>query len=122
MSNIQYSVQEQTQAARRLPLLGYLLYLFGILFGITALIGVIVNHIKLPQTRDHCARSHLVWQIFSFWILFAGIALVVILWPNGYSTTLAYGCLLWWVVSALTGIHYLLNKKPIPFIKLPSSD
>jgi len=103
-------------------MLGYLLYTLGILFGITALIGVIVNHIKLPRITEHYARSHLLWQVFSFWILFAGIALVVFLWPAGYSKMLAYACLFWWIASALIGLGYLLRKQPIPFIKTATSN
>jgi len=113
----QTSAHDHTPGSQRLPLLGYLLYALGILFGITALIGVIINHTKLPHISDVDTRSHIVWQIVSFWILFAGIALVVVLWPGGYSKMLAYTCLFWWIASALTGIWYLAKKRPIPFLK-----
>ena len=108
---------DRTQQAHRLAVLVYLLYLLGILFGVTALVGVIINHTNLPKTRDTHAYSHFVWQIASFWILCAGVAFVVILWPGMYGELLMYLCFLWWIASALTGIWYLVKNKPIPFIK-----
>lgn len=109
--------QDRTQRAHQLAVLVYLLYLLGVLFGITALIGVIINHTKVAKTRDTHAYSHFIWQMASFWILFIGAALVVILWPASVTKLLIYACLAWWITSAIIGVWFLRRQRPIPFIK-----
>ncbi|OED39767.1 hypothetical protein AB833_14225 [Chromatiales bacterium (ex Bugula neritina AB1)] len=104
------------QKAHRLAGLVYLLYTLSFLFGITAIIGVIINHTLLRKTRYTYAYSHFVWQIISFWVLFAGIAVSVILWPGGPATAVAFCTLLWWIGSGLFGVRYLLKKHKIPFL------
>lgn len=92
----------------------YLLYLLGILFGITALIGVIVNHTHLKKTRGTYAHSHFIWQIISFWTLFALAVVAFVLLP---AKTMMYIALLWWISSASIGIGFLIKKQPMPFFK-----
>lgn len=114
---LEHSSLIQTQRAHKLAVLVYLLYLFGVLFGVTALIGVIINHTHIQRTRETHAHSHFIWQIVSFWILFAGVVTFILLWPGVYGKWLAILCLLWWMASALTGIYYLVQNKPIPFVE-----
>lgn len=102
----------RSSQAHRLALLVYLLYALGILFGITAVIGVIVNHTLIHQTQGTNAYSHFIWQIVSFWILFAGVATTIALWP--YSTLVALACLMWWFATGAAGLYFLLNRKPMP--------
>ena len=114
---LEHPSKTHTQQAHRLAVLVYLLYLFGVLFGVTALIGVIINHTHIERTRETYAHSHFIWQIVSFWILFAGVVTFILLWPDVSGTWLAALCLLWWMASAFIGICYLVQNKPIPFIE-----
>ena len=104
----------KTHHSHRLAGMVYLLYLLGVLFGITALIGVIVNHTHISQTRGSYAHSHFIWQIISFWILFVCCAAGVYLLP---ATTMIYVAGLWWIMSALFGIWFLVQKQPVPLFK-----
>ncbi len=45
----------------------YILYLIGYLTGFTALVGVIIAHVKAPSS-DEVLRSHYRFQIRTFWI------------------------------------------------------
>lgn len=103
------------QSPRRLAGLVYLLYILGFLFGITALIGVIINHTLIGKTKGSIAYSHFCWQIVSFWVLFAGVVLTIALWPGSAAMAFAIGSLVWWVLTALCGSYLLAKKKPLPF-------
>ena len=48
-------------------LIVYLLYFAAYIFGITALIGVIIAHIRFPDATL-LLRSHYQFQIRTFWI------------------------------------------------------
>lgn len=105
------------QQANRLAVLGYLLYALGIVFGVTALIGVIVNHTCIERTKQTIAYSHCKWQIISFWVLFAGLAATVMMWHASIGKLIAGCCFVWWLVSLLIGIWFLAARKPIPWIR-----
>lgn len=104
---------DKPQTAHRLAVLVYVLYTLGILFGITALIGVIINHTKLADTHGTYSHSHFIWQIGSFWTLFTGVAFTIILFPVKAAVM---ACLVWWVCSALFGAWFLIKKQPVPFL------
>lgn len=90
----------------------YILYLVAYLTGITALIGVIIAHIKVG-TADSMLRSHYEWQIRTFWIgvlyLIAGALLTFVL--------IGFAIWLWWFVWSLVrnikGILALNENRPI---------
>ena len=52
---------------RGLALTVYILYLIGYLTGFTALVGVIIAHVK-ASSADEVLRSHYRFQIRTFWI------------------------------------------------------
>ncbi len=106
----------QSETAHRTAGLGYCLWLLGILFGVTALIGVIINHKKLASVRGTHAHSHLLWQIVSFWTVFAGVVLSVIFWPGTFAQTIAVISFFIWIFSAMIGSWYLSKSRGIKFI------
>lgn len=105
-----------SQKAHHLAGLVYLLYGLGLVFGITAIIGILINHTHIEKTRDTYAYSHFVWQILSFWVLFAGVAISILAWPGGFSSSISLFSFLWWMCTALVGSWFLLKNKPIPWL------
>jgi uncharacterized membrane protein len=77
----------------------YVLYLLGYFTGISALIGVILAHIKVDD-RDPVLRSHYQFQIRTFWIgllyLTIGTLLCVVL--------VGFLILAWWFLWSLIRI------------------
>ena len=90
----------------------YLLYIAGYFTGITALIGVIIAHVKVDDT-DPVLRSHYQFQIRTFWVgllyNLIGIPLCLVL--------IGFPLLGWWLVWSLIriikGIVLLNAGKPI---------
>jgi uncharacterized membrane protein len=95
-----------------LALVVYILYCAGYFTGITALIGVIIAHIKADDA-DPLIRSHYQFQIRTFWIgllyLVVGTVLCVIL--------IGIPILIWWffwsLIRIVKGIIRINDHMPI---------
>lgn len=72
----------EPRSARNLAIVVYILQALSFfLGGITALVGVIINYVKLDEVRGTWLEPHFRWQIRTFWI---GLLWTVI----GFATTM----------------------------------
>jgi len=107
-----YETQRPIVSDNILAVVVYLLYGVGYFTGISALIGVIIAHVKVHDT-DPVLRSHYQFQIRTFWIgllyLAIGIPLCMVL--------IGIPVLAWWLLSSLIriikGIISVNEYKPI---------
>jgi len=98
-----------------LVLIVYLLYFATYIFGITALIGVIIAHIRFSDANPPLS-SHYQFQIRTFWIgplyLVVGAILAVTVFP-----VIGVAILIWWLIWSLVrnvkGLLALNDNKPI---------
>ncbi len=67
MSDTPDSQARMSPDAYRQTTLVYLLYALHMLFGVTALIGVIICHTRKPDKVNKVYSSHKVWQLWTFW-------------------------------------------------------
>ena len=51
-----------------------------VLFGITAIMGVLIAHVKLATTENTVYYTQLRWQIVTFWCALAGYTAALWLW------------------------------------------
>lgn len=72
----------QNRGVRQLVLLGIVLQVLHILFGITAIIGVLVTQTRTDSTQGTAYESQLRWQFFTFWIGLAGYAMGFYVWAT----------------------------------------
>ena len=83
-----------SQAAPRddqiFPIAVYILYLIGLMNGVTILIGVIMAH-ALKDKAAEPYLSHYIFQIRTFWIGLAGGVLATIIAAAGFPLLLALG-------------------------------
>jgi uncharacterized membrane protein len=116
MSSIEpNSTRPPVVSDEQLVLIVYLLYFAAYIFGITALIGVIIAYVKFPDANPRL-RSHYQFQIRTFWIgllyLVVGAVLVVAVFP-----VIGFAVLTWWLIWSLVrnvkGLLALNDKKPI---------
>jgi uncharacterized membrane protein len=99
-------------SAKSLALTVYILYAIGFFTGLTALIGVIIAHVK-ASTADEISRSHFRFQIRTFWI-----GLVVLLVGSfllyfiiGIPILLLW--LIWTIIRIIKGLVVLNDGRPI---------
>lgn len=91
----------------------YVLYLMGLLFGITGIIGLVMAYMHRDDAPDWL-QTHYQFQIRTFWIgflfmLMGGLLSVVFI---GYLIMLFW--VIWLVVRCVKGMKYLDQNEPHP--------
>ncbi|MHB1094168.1 DUF4870 family protein, partial [Thiobacillus sp.] len=75
----------------------YALYALSLFFGVTAIVAIVLNYIKLDDARGTWLESHFRWQIRTFWW---GIVWLVL-------GTLTWIILIGWLVLGVAGIWFI---------------
>ena len=98
---------------RSLAWLGLLLQVFGVMFGITALIGMLISSTKLKEAKGSIYESHLVWQIVTFWLgVIVALGSYTIYVKNGATWPMIVAGL-FIIYRTLTSLFLLIEAKPI---------
>jgi len=90
----------------------YYLYLSSILFGITAIVGVVIAYMNRGPGADWL-DSHYTYQIRTFWIglLYSVIGLALTFIIIGFLVLLFV--LIWWIVRCIKGLQRAGNRQPV---------
>jgi uncharacterized membrane protein len=107
-----YETQRPVVSDNGLAIIVYLLYGLSYFNGITALIGVIIAHMKVDDA-DPVLQSHYRFQIRTFWI---GLLYFVIAIPL-CMVLIGFPLLVWWfiwsVIRTVKGFMLLIEHKPV---------
>lgn len=106
-------IKAREAKSRSLAWLGLLLQVFGVMFGVTALIGMLISATKIKETEGSIYQSHLKWQIVTFWLgAIAAIGSYLIYSNTGqtWPMILAGGFILY---RLLTSFFMLIEKQAI---------
>ena len=106
------AVQSNASTERTAKII-YILYLFGIVFDITGIIGVIMAYINKTDAPEWL-QSHYRFQIRTFWIgvLYMMIGVILTLALIGYLIILFW--VIWLIVRCIKGMKTLDNKQAHP--------
>ena len=109
---LSYATQRPIVSDNAFALIVYVLYCVGYFTVISALIGVIIAHVKVHDT-DPVLRSHYQFQIRTFWIglLYLAIGFVLCLVLVGFLVLVWW--LVWTLVRIVKGVISLNECKPI---------
>lgn len=91
----------------------YILYLIGLIVGITSIVGVVMAYIYKGDAPEWL-KDHYRWQIRTFWIgvLYSLIGMVTAMILVGYLILLFV--LVWYIVRCVKGLQCLDKGKPLP--------
>ena len=83
---------EQIAGLRQLTLVVYVLQALSFAFGLTAIVGVIINYVKKDDVAGTVYESHFDWQIRTFWwgLLWSVLGFILIF-------ALGLGLVVWFV-------------------------
>src|ERR1700676_3873108 len=95
-----------------LALIVYVLYCGGYFTGISALIGVIIAHVKVHDT-DPVLRSHYQFQIRTLWIGLLSLAIGIPLSMVLIGIPVLAWWLLWSLIRIIKGIISVNEYKPV---------
>lgn len=103
----------QSVQARNLAKLVYLLQLLTLLFGITTVIGILINHTRRDSVSGTLAQSHFLWQILTFWISL-GVVVMGFLVGGTIGQYLYISAVVWLYYRAIKGFLFLRIEKEAP--------
>jgi uncharacterized membrane protein len=91
----------------------YILYLVGLVIGVTSLVGLVMAYVNKSGAPEW-VQSHYRFQIRTFWIgvLFSVIGVVTIAIFIGLVILLFVA--IWIIVRCVKGMKYLSNAEPYP--------
>jgi uncharacterized membrane protein len=97
---------------RTLATIVYALQALGFFLGITWIIGVVIDYVKLDDVKGTWLESHFRWQIRTFWwgLLWAIVGTVLLLVLVGWLVLLAAG--IWVIYRIVKGWLALSEGKP----------
>lgn len=91
----------------------YVLYLVGVVVGITAVIGVVMAYVNRNDAPDW-VRSHYTFQIRTFWISLLGSVIGAVLSVVGIGLLVLAAVVVWWIVRCIKGMKVLDKGEPHP--------
>lgn len=113
MNDIQQSSNESRDTAKTIAFVVYVLQVLAFINGITAVIGVVINYVKLDDVKGTWLESHFRWQIRTFWfgLLWAVVGIVTIFIFVGF--IILFADLVWIIYRIVKGWLCLNELKPV---------
>ena len=104
---------QELQALKTVTTVVYALQALSFLWGITAIVGVIINYVKREDALGTIYESHFDWQIRTFWWglawLVVGIALAILL----VGVVVLFVAWIWMIYRVVKGWLKLVDAKPV---------
>ncbi len=109
------ATEEQLKSLKDLTQVVYILYALSYFTGITAIVGIIINYVKLDDVAGTWLESHFRWQIRTFWfgMLWAVLGAITLVFMVGFAILFANFC--WVVYRIVKGWLNLSENKPMVF-------
>lgn len=95
--------EKNLKSAKNVTTLVYALQAASILVGVTFLIGVIVNYVKLEDARDTWLETHFRWQIRTFWFAFLWGTIGILTLGLGIGLLILTANSVWFIYRVIKG-------------------
>ncbi len=92
----------------------YVLQALSFFWGITAVIGVIIDYVKLDDARGTWVENHLRWQIRTFWwALVWSVLGIALIWVFGLGFLILGITYFWTIYRVVKGWLKLTERRPV---------
>jgi uncharacterized membrane protein len=106
--------QQDLDSLKTIALAVYVLQALSFFWGITAVIGVIIDYVKLDDARGTWVENHLRWQIRTFWwALFWSVLGIALIWVFGLGLLVLAVVYFWTIYRVVKGWLKLIERKPV---------
>ncbi|GAB3293578.1 DUF4870 family protein [Pseudidiomarina andamanensis] len=112
-SSINNIAAQQLAANKQYTQIIYILQLVSLIFGITSIIGVVMNYVKLSEVRGTFLESHFRWQIRTFWFVLLWTVIGGILTMVGIGVLILLAVAVWYIYRAVKGLNALSTNRPM---------
>ena len=104
---------EELQGLKTVTTVVYALQALSFLWGITAIVGVIINYVKREDARGTVYESHFDWQIRTFWWGLAWFVVGVVLAILVVGVLVLFVAWIWMIYRVVKGWLKLIDGKPV---------
>jgi uncharacterized membrane protein len=105
--------EAEEKKLRDLALAVYALQAAGFLFGLTWIVGAVINYLKIDDVRNTWLETHFNWQLRTFWIGLAGMIVAWVLMIVKIGFLVAFGVTIWAIYRVVKGWLALNDRKPM---------
>jgi len=105
---------EELAGLKNVTMMVYLLQALSFLWGVTAIVGVVVNYVKRDDARGTVYENHFDWQIRTFWWgLLWGVVGVLLVILFGLGFLVMFVAWIWAIYRVVKGWLKLSEGKPV---------
>jgi uncharacterized membrane protein len=105
---------EQLASLKSITQVVYALQALSFMFGITALVGLIINYVKREDVAGTVYESHFIWQISTFWWgLLWGVLGFILIIALGLGLLILFVAWVWAIYRVVKGWLKLTEGKPV---------
>lgn len=101
------------QSNRTLTIVIYALYAASLLFGMTAVVAIVMNYVKREDVAGTYLESHFRWQIRTFWFALLWGALGMLTYILFIGWLILFADLVWFIYRIVKGWLYLNEGRPM---------
>jgi len=105
--------EAEEKKLRDLALLIYVLQAIGFLIGLTWIVGVVINYLKIDDVRNTWLETHFNWQLRTFWLGLAGMAVAWLLMVVKIGVLIGFAVTVWAIYRVAKGWLALNDRKPM---------
>lgn len=105
---------EQLASLKTLSTVTYGLYALSLFVGVSAIVAIVLNYIKLDDARGTWLESHFRWQIRTFWWALLWAILGLITWVILIGWVVWGVAFVWFIYRIAKGWLNLNDNKPMP--------
>jgi uncharacterized membrane protein len=105
--------EEQLASLKQITMVVYILQALSFAFGVTAIVGLVINYIKKDEVAGTLYESHFDWQIRTFWwgLLWAVVGFVLAFVLIGFAVMFA--AWVWAIYRVVKGWLKLNDNLPV---------
>ena len=108
------ATDEKLASLKTLTTVIYALYALSLFAGITAIVAIVLNYIKLDDARGTWLESHFHWQIRTFWWSVVWFVLGALTWIIFIGWVVLGVAGVWFIYRIAKGWLNLNDGKPMP--------
>jgi uncharacterized membrane protein len=105
---------EELAGLRTVTMAVYVLQALSFLWGVTAVVGLIVNYVKRDDVRGTVYESHFGWQVRTFWWGIVWLVLgTILIFALGLGLLVLFVAWIWIIYRVVKGFLRLTENRPV---------
>jgi len=105
---------EELGSLKTITMVVYALQALSFLWGVTAIVGIIINYVKREDAAGTVYQNHFDWQIRTFWFgLLWGVVGFLLIFALGLGFLILFAAWVWMIYRVVKGWLKLTEGKPV---------